>query len=122
MRTRNLVIGIALLVTGVAAGILIDYPKPHEDALDGDNTNLVTVIVAKVDIPANQPLDALLKQPRKTFEEVRIPAELLVGGVVTDLDELVGTTTAMHILANEQVSTSRLTSAYIADAQVIPPS
>ena len=120
MRTSNLVIGVVLLAAGVAAGILIDYP-PSEDALDGDN-NLVTVIVAKVDIPANQRLDALLKQPKRTFEEVQIPAEMLVSGVVTDLDMLIGTITATPILANEQVSTSRLSSADTPYAGTILPS
>ena len=108
MRTRNIVIGMVLLVTGVTAGIFIGYSQSKgEDALDADNGG-TAVIVARVDIPANQRLDDLLEEPKKTFKEVLIPVELLVGGTITDLEQLRGMTTTTPIIANEQVSSYRI--------------
>lgn len=68
---------------------------------------MVTVFVAKEDIPANQPLDPLVKEG--VFAEIGIPQMMLVEEAVTDLLQVEGSMTTTVILANEQISTARLT-------------
>lgn len=110
MRTRNVVIGAIVLVVATAAAtsfLLGIRGSKSVDSVDVD-TALVTVIVSREDIPANQPLDPLVEDG--AFEERQIPADLLVAGVVTNLLQVEGSTTVTPILANEQISTARLTS------------
>ena len=45
------------------------------------------------------------------FSEIQVPGDALVGGAVTDVEQLRGVTTTTPILANEQISTQRLSSA-----------
>jgi pilus assembly protein CpaB len=78
-----------------------------EDAVRGGD--LTPVIVSTQEIPANQQLDPLIDQG--IFSEIEVPGDALVGGAVTDVEELRGVTTTTPILANEQISTSRLSSA-----------
>src|SRR5918992_780736 len=44
------------------------------------------------------------------FTEIQIPEEALVSDAVTSIDELKGVTTTTPILANEQISKTRLSS------------
>jgi hypothetical protein len=71
------------------------------------DTALVTVVVSTEDIPANQPLDPLVEEG--VFQELQIPADLLVRGAVTDLHQVEGSRATTIILANEQISIVRLT-------------
>jgi hypothetical protein len=100
VRTRSLVFGITLVAAVVVATIVI-LNAPAEDPL-------VTVIASKEDIPARELLDPLIE--RNLFKEITVPTNLLVVGAVTDVDEMRGTITTVPILANEQVSTTRLSS------------
>lgn len=107
MRTWNLVIGAIVLVVATAAtsSFVLDRRQSEEVPFDGE---LVTVVVSTEDIPANQPLDPLVEEG--VFQELQIPADLLVAGAVTDLLQVEGSSTTTVILANEQISTARLTS------------
>jgi pilus assembly protein CpaB len=110
MRSRGLVVAIAIvLAVGAAAAVVLYTQGVKEEAVRGGE--LTTVIVATVDIPANQRLDPLIEQG--LFEEIRVPADALVGGAVTSLTDLQGETTTTPILANEQISTARLSSAEV---------
>ncbi len=105
MRSRGLVVAIAIvLAVGAAAAVVLYTQGVKEDAVEGGQ--LTTVIVATQEIPANQRLDPLIEQG--LFTEIDVPADALVGGAVTTLAELQGATTTTPILANEQISTSRL--------------
>ncbi len=107
MGTWNLVIGAIVLVVATAAStfVVLDRRQSEQVPFDGE---AVTVFVSTEDIPANQPLDPLVEQG--VFAEILIPQMLLVEGAVTDLLQVEGSTTVTPILANEQISTARLTS------------
>jgi pilus assembly protein CpaB len=108
MRSRGLVVAIAIvLAVGAAAAVVLYTQGVKEEAEQGGQ--LTTVIVATQEIPANQRLDPLIDQG--LFAEIDVPADALVGGAVTTLTELEGATTTTPILANEQISTSRLSTA-----------
>lgn len=108
MRSRGLVVAIAIVLAVAAAAAVVLYTQGvKEEAEEGGQ--LTTVIVATQEIPANQRLDPLVDQG--IFTEIDVPAGALVGGAVTDLAELEGATTTTPILANEQISTSRLSTA-----------
>ena len=108
MRSRGLVVAIAVVLAVAAAAAVILYTQGvKEQARSGGE--LTNVIVATQEIPANQSLDPLVDQG--IFTEIQLPADALVEGAVTDVGELRGVTTTTPILANEQISTSRLSSA-----------
>ena len=108
MRSRGLVVAIAVVLAVAAAAAVILYTQGvKEDARSGGQ--LTNVIVSTQDIPANQLLDPLIDQG--IFTEIQLPADALVEGAVTDVQALRGVTTSTPILANEQISTSRLSSA-----------
>jgi Flp pilus assembly protein CpaB len=108
MRSRGLVVAIAIvLAVGAAAAVVLYTQGVKETAKRGGQ--LTTVIVATQEIPANQRLDPLIEQG--LFEEIEVPQDALVGGAVTSLTDLQGATTTTPILANEQISTSRLSTA-----------
>jgi len=108
MRSRGLVVAIAVVLAVAAAAAVILYTQGvKEQARSGGE--LTNVIVATQEIPANQSLDPLVDQG--IFTEIQLPADALVEGAVTDVGQLRGVTTTTPILANEQISTSRLSSA-----------
>ena len=107
MRSRGLVVAIAIVLAVAAAAAVILYTQGvKEDAVRGGD--LTPVIVSTQEIPANQQLDPLIDQG--IFSEIQVPGDALVGGAVTDVEQLRGVTTTTPILANEQISTSRLSS------------
>ena len=108
MRSRGLVVAIAVVLAVAAAAAVILYTQGvKETAKEGGD--LTPVIVSTQEIPANQQLDPLIEQG--IFSEIEVPGTALVGGAVTDINQLAGVTTTTPILANEQISTSRLSSA-----------
>jgi Flp pilus assembly protein CpaB len=106
MRSRGLVVAIAVVLAVAAAAAVILYTQGVKEGAD---RNLQTVIVATQEIPANQRLDTLIEQG--LFTQVQVPDDALVSGAVTDTTQLEGKTTVTPILANEQISLSRLSGA-----------
>lgn len=105
MRSRGLVVAVALVLAGLAAGAVILYTNGvKEDAVSGGE--LVTVIVATQEIPANTALNPLIEGGG--FKELAVPTDAVVDGAVTSLDELRGRTTVSPLLANEQISAADL--------------
>ena len=96
MRIRSLALGITVVAVVAAATIVVLNVQEAT----------VTVISSKTNIPANQLLDPLIE--RGNFKEIEVPIDLLVWGVVADVDDLRGMTTLTPILANEQVSIGRI--------------
>ncbi|MEO8477668.1 MAG: SAF domain-containing protein [Actinomycetota bacterium] len=107
MRSRGLVVAIAVILAIAAAGAVILYTKGvKQDAVSGGS--LSSVIVSSQDIPANTNLNTLIDQG--VFSQLGIPTDAVVDGAVTDLAQLKGQTTTAPVLANEQIATSRLSS------------
>ena len=107
MRSRGLVVALALLLAVAAAAAVVLYTNGvKQQAQTGGN--LKTVIVAAQDIPAGTSLDDLVA--KGGFKELSVPVDAVVQGAVTNVSQLRGTTTTAPIVANEQVTTSSLSS------------
>jgi Flp pilus assembly protein CpaB len=105
MRSRGLVVAIAVVLAIVAAAAVILYTNGvKNDAVTGGA--LSVVVVSKQDIAANTNLNPLLEQG--AFTELRVPTDAVVDGAVTSMSELRGQTTTAPILANEQIASPRL--------------
>jgi Flp pilus assembly protein CpaB len=105
MRSRGLVVGVALVLAIVAAGAVVLYTNGvRQDAAQGGN--LVPVIVSTQNIAANTALNTLIDQ--NLFDQIRVPQDTLVDGAVTSLTQLQDRTTTSAILANEQIPSTRL--------------
>jgi Flp pilus assembly protein CpaB len=105
MRSRGLVVVLALILASIAtAGVFLYSQGVKEDAIEGGD--LHDVIVSKVDIPANTPLDQLISEEQ--FSVLQVPADALVEGAVTDLSQLRGRTTTAYIVAGEQIPAARV--------------
>ena len=106
MRSRGLVVAIAVVLAVLAAVGVIVYTNQVRTQVTEEDT--VAVLVSNQDIAANTNLDALIAQG--VFDFVRVPEDALVAGAVTTQEELQGQTTAAPIFAREQIPTSRLSS------------
>jgi Flp pilus assembly protein CpaB len=105
MRSRGLVVAIAVVLAIVAAAAVILYTNGvKNDAVTGGA--LSVVVVSKQPIAANTNLNPLLEEG--AFTELRVPTDAVVDGAVTSLDELRGQTTTAPVLANEQIASARL--------------
>lgn len=107
MRSRGLVVAFAVLLAVAAAAAVILYTNGVKKSAETGG-DLKPVIVATQDIPANTSLDTLIDSG--AFKELNVPADALVSGAVTSLAELRGQTTTGPIVANEQLTTSNLSS------------
>jgi Flp pilus assembly protein CpaB len=105
MRSRGLVVAIAVVLAIVAAAAVILYTNGvKSDAVTGGA--LSVVVVSKQDIAANTNLGPLVEEG--VFTELRVPTEAVVDGAVTDPSQLRGQTTTAPVLANEQIPLGRL--------------
>jgi Flp pilus assembly protein CpaB len=103
MRSRGLVVAIAVVLAVLAAVGVIVYTNGVKNGTGADTT---AVIVSNQDIAPNTPLNPLVQSG--AFKAVNVPNDTLVQGVVTDESELRDQTTASQIYANEQIPLSRL--------------
>ncbi|HZB01942.1 MAG TPA: Flp pilus assembly protein CpaB [Actinomycetota bacterium] len=102
MRSRGLVVAIAVVLAVAAAAAVVLYTQGIKD---GVGTG-ATVIVANQDIPPNTQLQPLVDQG--VFSEIEIPEEALVANALTTTEGLEAATTTQQIFANEQIPVSRL--------------
>jgi Flp pilus assembly protein CpaB len=65
------------------------------------NERIVAVLVFDVDIPAGTDLDQVIKNDQ--LELVRVPADVIVDGTVTSVDQLSHRRTRVAILAGEPI-------------------
>jgi Flp pilus assembly protein CpaB len=109
MRSRGLVVAIAVVLAVAAAAAVILYTQGVKDeALGGGGA---TVLVATRDIPPNTQLQPLIDQG--VFQQVTIAEDALVLGAITSTEELTGAATTQQIFANEQIPVSRLSTAEV---------
>ena len=107
MRSRGLVVAIAVVLAVLAAVGVIVYTNQVKD--EAATVGTTPVIVSVQNIEANTPLDPLIAQTGY-FEERLVPEDGVVADAITSIDELRGQTTAAPIFANEQIPTTRLSS------------
>lgn len=105
MRSRGLVVVLALILATVATAAVFLYARGvREEARTGGD--LTTVIVSKVDIPANTDLNTLISEGQ--FVEKEIPTDTVVEGAITSVSELRNRRNNVFILAGEQIPVSRV--------------
>ncbi len=113
MRSRGLVVAIAIVLAIVAAAAVILYTNQvRENALGDEATE---VVIATVDIDAAEPLDPLVVAGM--FDTIQVPTDNVVAGAITNVDQLRGQSTTAPILAREQITESRLTSGTATQSQ-----
>jgi pilus assembly protein CpaB len=109
MRSRGLVVGIALVLAIVAAAAVLLYThQVKQDAASGGTQT--QVLVSTQDIPANTDLNTLLPPNTDVFQLKPVPNAVLVAGAVTSEDQLKDQITSGLILTGEQIPVSRLSS------------
>jgi Flp pilus assembly protein CpaB len=103
MRSRGLVVAIAVVLAVLAAVGVIVYTNSVKNGTGADTT---AVIVSNQNIAPNTPLNPLIESG--AFEAINVPNDTLVQNAVTDESELRDQTTASQIYQNEQIPLSRL--------------
>jgi pilus assembly protein CpaB len=117
MKGRGLVVFLALILATLAtAGVFMYSRGVKEDVQTGGT--MVPVVVTKVDIPARSDLDQLIKDDQ--FRTVQVPANVLVSGAVTSVDQLAGKNNSVAILAGEQIPAARISGNVPGGALAIP--
>ena len=105
MKSRGLVVVLALVLATLAtAGVFLYMQGVREDAKTGGD--LVTVVVSKVDIPANTELNQLIATEQ--FKAQEVPADAVVDGAVTELSQLKNRKASTFIVAGKQIPMSRV--------------
>ena len=105
MKTRGVVVVVALALAGLAAGAVFMYLRGIQEDTQASQER-VSVVVAKEDIPPGTELNAMVSEGM--FTTALVPRKNLIRGVVTNLSQLQGQETSSAILAGEQISTTRL--------------
>jgi len=104
MRSRGLVVAIAVVLAVLAAvGVIVYTSSVRENATSENTTQVVT---SSRDIPANTPLTPLVQT--NVFRLTAIPNDAVVPDAVTDISTLDGAVTSAPIYQNEQIPQDRL--------------
>jgi Flp pilus assembly protein CpaB len=106
MRSRGLVVAIAVVLAVLAAVGVIVYTSNIRKDVQAEGTE---VIVSSQDIPPNTALDPLIAGG--AFRQINVPPDALVDGAITNTDQLRGLTSSAQILQNEQIPIGRVTGA-----------
>jgi pilus assembly protein CpaB len=117
MKGRGLVVVLALILATLAtAGVFMYARGVQEEAKTGGD--MVSVIVSKVDIPANSDLNELIKDG--DFRFIEIPKTAEVGDAITSVDQLQDKRNSVAILAGEQIPVARIAGTVPGGALQIP--
>jgi hypothetical protein len=111
MRSRGLVVAIAVVLAVLAAAGVIVYTNSLEKTITTEQTT--EVVVSTQGIDANTPLGPLVDAG--VFDLIRVPNEAVVPGAVTVIEDLRDDTTSLPILPNEQIPVDRLAAGQSAD-------
>jgi Flp pilus assembly protein CpaB len=106
MRSRGLVVAIAVVLAVLAAVGVIVYTSNVRDTAVNENTT--AVLASTQDIQANTPLDPLIAQG--VFQSIQVPNSGVVPDAVTDVAQLQGQTATSPIYQNEQIPLARISS------------
>ena len=104
MRSRGLVVAIAVVLAVLAAvGVIVYTSSVREKAVDENTT---PVLASTQDIQANTPLDPLIAQG--VFQTIQVQNTGVVPDAVTDVSQLQGQTATAPIYQNEQFPLARI--------------
>jgi pilus assembly protein CpaB len=104
MRSRGLVIAIAFVLAATATMVVYLYLLGVQR--QGNDNEMVSVVVSEQSIPAGTDLDNLIAQG--AFDTRSVPRSALVNGAVLDLSDLRNQESSAAIAAGEQITTARL--------------
>lgn len=105
MRSRGLVVVLALILATLATvGVFLYSQGVKEEARQGGD--LVTVVVSKVDIPANTDLNQLIADGQ--FKSLEIPRDAVISDAVTQISQLEGRRNSVYIFQGEQIPVGRV--------------
>lgn len=105
MRSRGLVVVLALILATLATvGVFLYARGVKEDAKTGGD--LVSVVVARGDIPANTDLNTVIADDGFTLQEV--PQAAVIEDAITDVSQLRNRRNSVFIVAGEQIPLSRV--------------
>jgi pilus assembly protein CpaB len=104
MRSRGLVITIAFVLAATATMVVYLYLLGVQR--EGNNNEMVSVVVSEQDIPAGTDFDDLIGQG--AFDTRSVPRSALVSGAVFNLSDLRNQESSAAIAAGEQITTARL--------------
>lgn len=105
MRSRGLVVVLALILATLATvGVFLYSRGVKEEARSGGD--LVTVVVAKVDIPANSDLNQFIAEDQ--FRALEVPRDAVIQDAVTQLSQLEDRRNSVFIFAGEQIPVGRV--------------
>jgi len=105
MKTGVAFVVALVLATAATLGVFA-YVNGVRHENQRSATQNVSVIVSKIDIQPNTPLDPLISADE--FPTLSVPTDAVVTGAVTDVSQLRGQTAQLFIVAGEQVTTQRL--------------
>lgn len=103
MRSRGLVVVLAVVLASLATGAVFMYTRSVRSEATSAQ---VTVVVSKVDVPANTDLDELVQN--ETFTTAEVAKADVVEGAITDVSQLKGAVNNAAILAGEQIPLARI--------------
>jgi Flp pilus assembly protein CpaB len=106
MRSRGLVVAIAVVLAVLAAVGVIVYTSSVRETATSENTT--QVVTSSQNIAANTPLNPLVQA--NVFKLTAIPNDAIVPNAVTDISQLQDQVATAPIFQNEQIPTDRLSS------------
>src|SRR5262249_23097927 len=101
----GLVVTVAALLAILATAAVFLYVRGIQDNRTSQG-DLVSVIVAKDDIPVGTKLDDLITSGGLTLRQV--PQDAVVRGAISDVELLKGRVTTARIVSGEQITSARL--------------
>ena len=105
MRSRGLIVVLALILATLATvGVFLYSKGVKQNAIEGGD--LRTVVVAKVNIPANTDMNQLIRDGQ--FTTLEVPDDAVINNAVTQISQLQNRRNSVFIFANEQIPIGRV--------------
>jgi pilus assembly protein CpaB len=118
MKSRGLVVVLALILATLATvGVFLYSRGVKEEARRGGD--LVTVIVSKIDVPANTDLNALIADGQ--FVPLEVPTDAVIQDAVTQISQLENRRNSVYLFAQEQIPVARIQGGEVPGGQLSIP-
>jgi pilus assembly protein CpaB len=118
MKSRGLVVVLALILATLATvGVFLYSRGVKEEARRGGD--LVTVIVSKIDVPANTDLNAMIADGQ--FVPLEVPTDAVIQDAVTQISQLENRRNSVYLFAGEQIPVARIQGGEVPGGQLSIP-